>query len=106
MRVRGASGGRMWRLCAKKVQKSLELSEIMLNFAGMKRKDPKDAWYVSGLNRLTGQRDQLTGVTTHEDAASRMERYQIAAARQKYPTYTRLRLERAVAVQLTFNFQN
>lgn len=70
----------------------------------MKPKNPKDAWIVTGLNRLTGQRDQLTGIITHEDAASRMERYQIAAARQKYPTYTRLRLERAVAVQLTFIF--
>lgn len=95
----------MWRISAKKVQKSLVMSERLLTFAGMKR-NPKDAWYVSGLNRLTGQRDQLTGITTHEDAASRMERYQIAAARQKYPTYTRLRLERAVAIQLTFNFQN
>lgn len=94
---------------AAKCKKSAEKFGSVENNAylcRMKTKNPKDAWYVSGLNRLTGQRDQLTGITTHEDAASRMARYQIAAARQKYPTYTRLRLERAVAVQLTFNFQN
>ena len=91
--------------CYKSAEKFGSVEKIVY-LCGMKTKKPKDAWYVTGLNRLTGQRDQLTGITTHQDAESRMERYQIAAARQKYPTYTRLRLERAVAVQLTFKFTN
>lgn len=90
----------------KKLQKSLAVSAEMLTFAPMKMREPRDAWFVSGQNRLTGMRDQLTGVMPQADAAARMERYQSAARKQKYPTYTRLRLERAVAVQLTFTFQN
>ena len=86
------------------MQKSLVVSAEMLTFAPMKMREPRDAWYVSGQNRLTGMRDQLTGVMPHDAAAARMERYQSAARKQKYPTYTRLRLERAVAIQLTFTF--
>lgn len=82
------------------------MSAEMLTFAAMEKREPRDAWFVSGQNRLTGMRDQLTGVMPHDDAAARMERYQTAARKQKYPTYTRLRLERAVAIQLTFTFQN
>lgn len=89
----------------KKLQKSLAMSAEMLTFAPMKTREPRDAWFVSGRNRLTGMRDQLTGVMPHDVAAARMERYQSAARKQKYPIYTRLRLERAVAIQLTFTFQ-
>lgn len=88
----------------KKLQKSLAVSKLFRTFATMKPKEPRDAWYVSGRNRLTGMRDQLTGVMPHDEAAARMERYLKSARKQKYPTYTRLRLERAVAVQLTFTF--
>lgn len=86
------------------MQKSLAVSKLFRTFAAMEKREPRDAWFVSGQNRLTGMRDQLTGVMPQADAAARMERYQSAARKQKYPTYTRLRLERAVAVQLTFTF--
>ncbi len=86
------------------MQKSLAVSKLFRTFAPMKTREPRDACYVSGRNRLTGMRDQLTGVMPHDDAAARMERYQSAARKQKYPTYTRLRLERAEAIQLTFTF--
>ena len=88
------------------MRKCLVMSAEMLTFAPMKTREPRDAWFVSGRNRLTGMRDQLTGVMPHDDAAARMERYQSAVRKQKYPTYTRLRLERAEAIQLTFTFQN
>lgn len=81
------------------------MSKLFRTFAAMEKREPRDAWFVSGQNRLTGMRDQLTGVMPHDAAAARMERYQTAARKQKYPTYTRLRLERAVAIQLTFKFQ-
>lgn len=99
---------------SRKVKKSAEkFGGVAENayLCGMKQKrtpkrEPRDAWVVTAKNRLTGMRDQLTGVLPRETAVSRMERYLQAARRQKYPTYTNVRIERAVAQQLTLQFLN
>lgn len=80
------------------------MSAEMLTFAPMKLREPKDEWLVTGISRLTGMRDELTGVMPHDMAVARLERYKLATRTQKYPTYTRLRVERRVAIQLTFSF--
>ena len=71
----------------------------------MKRTEPKDEYLVTGLSRLSGMREELTGVMPRELAQQRMERYKLSTRQQKYPTYTRLRVERRLPIQLTIKFE-
>lgn len=71
----------------------------------MKRTEPKDEFLVTGLSRLSGMREELTGVMPRELAQQRMERYKLSTRQQKYPTYTRLRVERRLPIQLTIKFE-
>ena len=90
---------------AKKWLKSLAVSELFRTFAGMKRTEPKDEFLVTGLSRLSGMREELTGVMPLELAQQRMERYKLSTRKQRYPTYTRLRVERRLPIQLTIKFE-
>lgn len=63
-------------------------------------------WVVTGVSRLSGTREELTGgMPTREAARQRMERYRENTRTQRYPTYTRLRVEPRMPIQLTINFQ-
>lgn len=69
-----------------------------------KRQTPRE-WTVTGVSRLSGQREELTGgLPTRELAAERMRRYLDNTSRQRYPTYTRLRVEPRLPIQLTIQF--
>lgn len=83
----------------------MAVSELFRTFAGMKRTEPKDEFLVTGLSRLSGMREELTGVMPLELAQQRMERYKASTRKQKYPTYTRLRVERRLPIQLTIKFE-
>lgn len=60
---------------------------------------------ITGLNRLSGRRDQISRPMTREDAEQRLLRELENRRRQKYAAYTRLKVERLEAVQLTIPFQ-
>lgn len=61
-------------------------------------------YIITGVNRLTGTRDQLSRAMTKEEAQERLER-EIASRRyQRYQPHTRLRIEHLEPAQLTFNF--
>lgn len=60
---------------------------------------------ITGLNRLSGRRDQISRPMTREDAEQRLLRELENRRRQKYAAYTRLKIERLKAVQLTIPFQ-
>ena len=63
-------------------------------------------YIITGINRLTGLRDQLTGPMDEESARARLQRELDSRKRQRYQPYTRLRVEHYDAVQLTLQFSN
>ena len=65
---------------------------------------PQDKWIITGHNTLTGNRDQISREMTREDAELRLARELANRKYQKHPAYTRLKLERLEAVQLTIQF--
>lgn len=59
---------------------------------------------ITGINVLSGQREELSGPMTEDVAKARLER-EIANRRyQRYQTHKRLRFERRLPVQLTIKF--
>ena len=63
-------------------------------------------YVITGINALTGQREELSGPMDEDAAKARLER-EIANRRyQRYQAHKRLRVERRLPVQLTLNFQN
>ena len=65
----------------------------------------KDLYVITGINALTGQREELSGPMYEDAAKARLER-EIANRRyQRYQAHKRLRVERRLPVQLTIKFQ-
>lgn len=61
---------------------------------------------ITGINVLSGQREELSGPMDEDAAKARLER-EIANRRyQRYQTHKRLRVERRLPVQLTLKFQD
>lgn len=84
----------------KKVAKSFGGSNFFYTFAPM----DKRKFIITGINKLTGNREQISGPMLEEEASQRLQR-EIANRRfQRYKTHTGLKIEPYDAVQLTFNF--
>lgn len=64
----------------------------------------QDTFVITGINRLSGQREELSGPMEHDQAELRLERYKENTKWQRMPTYTRLRIERRLPIQLTIQF--
>lgn len=84
----------------KKVAKSFGGSEKIRNFAPMEAKK----WIITGVNRLTHQREQLSRPMDEQEASVRLQREVANRKYQRYQPYIRLKMERLEAVQLTINF--
>lgn len=84
----------------KKVRKCLAVSRRWCTFAGMK--DPE--FVITGVNVLTGEREELSGAMPVEMAQARLTRELESRRRLRYQTHKRLRVERRLPVQLTFKF--
>lgn len=85
----------------KKVAKSLADCGGFRTFAAMK---DRDLYVITGINVLSGQREELSGPMDEVSARARLER-EIANRRyQRYQTHKRLRVERRLPVQLTIKF--
>lgn len=63
-------------------------------------------YIITGINTLTGQREQLSRAMDKEDAQERLQREIDNRRRQKYQAHKRLKLEPYVAVQLTLQFKD
>ena len=63
-------------------------------------------YVITGVNRLTGQREELSRGMPKEQAQERLEREQLSRRRQKYLPHVRLRVERRLPVQLTIQFKD
>ena len=65
----------------------------------------KDLLYViTAISRLTGDRVEISGPMTKDMAEQRLAREVESRKRQRFPTYTRLRVERRLPTQLTIKF--
>lgn len=85
----------------KKVAKSFGGSKKIRNFAPMK--EPR--YIITGRNELTRQWDQLSRPMGKQEALERLEREVENRKYQRHAAYTRLRIERLEAVQLTIQFE-
>lgn len=64
----------------------------------------QERYVITGINALTGEREELSRPMTQDDAEARLEREKESRKRQKYAAHTRLRVERRLPVQLTIKF--
>lgn len=67
----------------------------------------KDERYViTGINCLTGRREELSRPMAKEAAEERLQREQESRRRQRFAAHKKLRVELRLPVQLTFNFED
>ena len=63
-------------------------------------------YIITGINQLTGNREQLSRTMGKQEALERLEREKVSRRRQKYQAHRRLRVEVLQAVQLTLKFED
>ena len=63
-------------------------------------------WVITGISRLTGERQEISRALTRDQANSRLEQTKIEWARVIKPAYTRLRVERRLPTQLYIEFND
>ena len=74
----------------------------MPTFAGMK----EQRYVITAISMLTGDRVEISGPMSKEMAENRLAREVESRKRQRFPTYTRLRVERRLPTQLTIQFND
>lgn len=72
----------------------------MPTFAPMK--EPQ--YVITGVSRLTGYREEISRPMEEEEAKQRLEWILASIKHHKHPTYTMLRVERRLPVQLSINW--
>lgn len=65
----------------------------------------KEQHVITGISRLTGEREEISRAMTEPEARARLERELESRRQQKNAAYTRLRVERRYPVQLTIRFE-
>lgn len=66
----------------------------------------QDLYVITGINTLTGVREEISRPMSQDEAEARLEREKESRKRQKYAAHTRLRVERRLPVQLTIKFSD
>lgn len=61
-------------------------------------------WVITGINRLTGCREEISRPMTEDEARQRLARELESRRRQKYAAHIRLRVERQLPIQLSIQF--
>lgn len=89
-------------MSAKKLQKVLDDSWKIPTFAAMK----DQPYVITAISRLTGDRVEISGPMSKDMAEQRLAREIESRKRQRFPTYTRLRVERILPTQLTIQFND
>lgn len=87
------------------VQKSGEKFWRFGKFSYLCRMEAKK-WIITGVNRLTRQREQLSRPMNEQEASERLQREVANRKYQRYQPHTRLKMERLDAVQLTLQFND
>lgn len=65
-----------------------------------------DKWVITGLNRLTRSREEISGPMERDASEARLYRELENRRYQRYQTHERLRVERRLPVQLLIKFDN
>lgn len=65
----------------------------------------QQAYIITGINKLTRKREQMSGPMAEEAANERLQREVANRKYQRYQTHIRLKVERLEAVQLTLKFE-
>lgn len=65
----------------------------------------EEKWVITGLNRLTRSREEISGPMDRVAAEARLQREIENRRYQRYQTHERLRVERRLPVQLTIKFE-
>lgn len=86
-------------------EKSRTFAADKPNLTKMKMKDKLCKWVITGINVLTGARDELSRPMDREQAEERLEREKQSRSRQRYQPYKRLRVEKQLPTQLTIRFK-
>lgn len=61
---------------------------------------------ITAINKLTGERVEISRAMSEDEAKERLAREMQSRRRQRYQSYTRLRVERRLPVQQSLNFQD
>lgn len=86
----------------KKVAESFGGSDFFRTFATMKEQQ----YVITGISRLTGNRDEISRPMGYDEAVERLQRELESRRMHKHPAYTRLRVERRLPIQLSFQFKD
>jgi len=65
----------------------------------------QEGYVISGVNRLTGYREELSGPMSRDRAERRLEREKTNRKYQRYQTHMRLRVEKRLPTQLALQFE-
>lgn len=89
--------------CCRKLQK------VAKSFGGSKKSSylrgmNHEKYVITGINTLSGEREEISRPMSREDAEARLQRENESRRRQRYAAHKRLRVERRLPVQLTINF--
>lgn len=71
----------------------------------MKTKEKLRQWVITGVNVLTGRRDELCRPMERQEAEERLQREQASRSRQRFQPYKRLRVEHRQPTQLAIRFE-
>lgn len=63
-----------------------------------------DKWVITGVNALTGERQELSHPMEREAAEARLQREKDNRRYQRYAAHTRLRIEKVLPTQLAIKF--
>lgn len=63
-------------------------------------------YVITGINSLSGLREEISRPMSEPEAQQRLQRELENRRFQKYAAHKRLRVEKRLPVQLTFNFSN
>lgn len=61
-------------------------------------------YVITGISRLTGEREEISRPMSKEEAYQRLEREEASRSMHRHPSYTHLRVQRRLPVQLLIPF--
>lgn len=80
--------------------------EIAQTTRGSWRMAKEKLFVITGINALTGFREEISGPMPEAAARARLEREIESRKNQRYQPHKKLRIEKRLPVQLTIKFEN
>lgn len=64
-----------------------------------------EQWVITGKNKITGEREEISRPMSEDEAAQRLIREKASRKVQRFHPYSQLRIEKRLPVQLTIQFE-